>query len=305
FTQDHGIERVLFLGHGANLLFPDEYFDGAIVRLVDGDQPLSPIDVSPTDGNGTGEHVLVESYAGETLDRLIQRSFAAGLVGLEWAGGLPGTVGAAVRGNVGAFGGEIKDVVHQVDVLDTNQEIPRVRSLEPEELNFAYRDSLIKRDCGLVALNATFRLKHGDPEDISRARQVYHDNIAYRESHHPLDYPNTGSTFKNVARAGDVAKVLAVFPDLAPRVAGEWHGKVSMGYLNRRLGFSGYRIGNAAVADKHCNFILNLGGAQARDVRAIIDDIRRRFDETFHFQPEPEIEIIGQEPASTGAPRSS
>jgi UDP-N-acetylmuramate dehydrogenase len=107
-----------------------------------------------------------------------------------------------------------------------------------------------------------------------------------------MDFPNTGSTFKNVSRAEDVEKVLAVYPELRERVARDWHGKVSMGYLNRKLGFAGFRAGNAAVSDKHCNFVLNLGGARAADVVEVVETIRQTFEDTFGFQPEPEVEIV-------------
>lgn len=301
FVRRHGVERVHFLGQGANLLFPDEYFDGAIIRLIDGAEPADSVHTRGHGNQGVrrepengavGEHTLIRSYAGETLDNLIHRAFASGLVGLEWAGGLPGTVGAAVRGNVGAFGGEIKDSIHEVDVLDVGPDVHGIRTLSRGELNFGYRDSLLKRDRRLVALSATLELRRGQPAEVAAAREVYHANIRYRTERHPLDYPNTGSTFKNVAAPDEVGKVLAALPDLAPLVAHEWHGKVSMGNLNRRLGFSGFRIGNAMVSEKHCNFILNLGGARADDVTSIIAAIQRTFQETFGFSPEPEVEIV-------------
>jgi UDP-N-acetylmuramate dehydrogenase len=289
FVRQRGIEPVLFVGHGANLLFPDEYFAGAVVRLVD----PSPGEVAPIDtGARIGDDVLIESFAGETLDRLLHRAFAAHLVGLEWAGGLPGTVGAGVRGNVGAFGGEIRDSVHQVTVLDLAENPARVRTLRGDQLEFVYRGSLLKQDRNLIALSATFRLRKGSASEVEAARDTYDAHIAYRQTHHPMDFPNTGSTFKNVSRAEDVEKVLAVYPELRERVARDWHGKVSMGYLNRKLGFAGFRAGNAAVSDKHCNFVLNLGGARAADVVEVVETIRQTFEDTFGFQPEPEVEIV-------------
>ncbi len=291
FVREHSVESVLFVGHGANLLFPDDYFDGAVIRLVDPVQPQGAV--------AEGEEGLIKSYAGETLDRLIQRAFDSGLVGLEWAGGLPGTVGAAVRGNVGAFGGEVKDWVRDVTVLDIADDAPHVLTLRRDELDFVYRGSLLKQKRNLIALGASFCLRRGSAADLARARDTYRANIAYREARHPMDYPNTGSTFKNIAAPDEVARVLAVFPDLTERVLGDWHGKVSMGFLNRRLGFSGYRVGNAEVSEKHCNFVLNLGGARARDVAGIIGTIQQRFEDTFGFRPEPEVEIV-REPAREG-----
>ncbi len=122
--------------------------------------------------------------------------------------------------------------------------------------------------------------------------QPYNNNIEYRRIRHPLEYPNCGSVFKNIAIPEHVEKVLDVFPDLEEKIKRDWHGKVSMGYLIKRLDMSGYRVGNAMVSQKHCNFIVNLGGARSTDVLSIIKVIQEKFLETFDFVPEVEVEIV-------------
>src|SRR3989344_3509371 len=206
------VKKVFFLGLGSNLIFTDDYFDGAILRFLPNNNSIKL----------TKPH-LIHADAGTILDDVIQFGFQNNLVGLEWAGGLPGNVGAAVRGNVGAFGGEIKDVIKDIEVFEAQNGKPR---------------------------------------------------------------------FKNFATPEHVEKILNVYPDLEEKIKRDWYGKVSMGYLIKRLDLSGYRIGNAMISPKHCNFIVNLGGARARDVLSIIKVIEEKFLETFDFTPEVEAEVV-------------
>ncbi|KKQ96488.1 MAG: UDP-N-acetylenolpyruvoylglucosamine reductase [Candidatus Levybacteria bacterium RIFCSPHIGHO2_02_FULL_39_36] len=274
------VKKVFFLGLGSNLIFTDDYFDGAILRFLPNNNSIKL----------TKPH-LIHADAGTILDDVIQFGFQNNLVGLEWAGGLPGNVGAAVRGNVGAFGGEIKDVIKDIEVFEAQNGKPRFKNLKRYELKFSYRNSLVKKN-GLGVLAATFRLKQADPATIQRARQTYLNNIEYRKIRHPLEFPNCGSVFKNIATPEHVEKILNVYPDLEEKIKRDWYGKVSMGYLIKRLDLSGYRIGNAMISPKHCNFIVNLGGARARDVLSIIKVIEEKFLETFDFTPEVEAEVV-------------
>lgn len=283
YIKTNQLSPVFVLGLGSNLLFPDEGFDGAIIRFLSQDDAR---------GIQVLENDVIESFAGEFLDSVIHASFEAGLVGIEWAGGLPGTVGAAVRGNVGAFGGEIKDVFlksHCI-LLKENGEYEEL-TLTHEEAEFAYRQSRIKRE-KLIVVSAQFQLKKGTPEELLYAREKYYENITYRQEKHPLDYPNCGSVFKNISEKNDVASVLKVWPDISELVATKWHGKVSMGYIIDRLGFKGRQIGQSQISEKHQNFIVNKGGAKANDVKKIINEISEKMQEVFGFTPEVEIEII-------------
>ena len=140
YIQENHIKNVFVLGLGSNMLFSDTGFDGAIIRFLSQEDGLG---VRVLEGN------IIESFSGEFLDSVIQMQFEAGLTGLEWAGGLPGTIGAAVRGNVGAFGGEIKDVflkAHGIRLKD-NMEYEQW-SMDREEMEFSYRNSKVKKEKG-------------------------------------------------------------------------------------------------------------------------------------------------------------
>lgn len=278
FLKKEKISRVFFLGLGSNIIFAEDYFDGAVIKFVAGDIRL----LKP--------HVI-QADAGVVLDDLIKFAFENNLVGLEWAGGLPGDVGAAIRGNVGAFGGEIKDSTAEAEVFEIIKSKPKFEVLRKFELKFSYRNSIVKKK-KLGVTSATFRLKKASEQELLRARSTYMQNTEYRRVRHPLEYPNCGSVFKNVADPVHVKKVIEVFPDLEEKIKRDWYGKVSMGYLIKRLDFSEYRVGNAMVSPKHCNFIVNLGDAAATDVLSIIKTIQEKFIETFDFLPEVEVEIV-------------
>lgn len=281
FIEEHHPNRIFICGQGSNLIFTDEYFDGAVIQIGAGDKPH----ISFSDTLATG-------FAGDTLDSLIQTSLKNKLIGLEWAGGLPGTVGAGVRGNVGAFGGEIKDSLVVAEVLEFDDKNIDILEMKNEDFHFSYRHSVVKEKKNMIVTAAQFQMHEADTQALVKARSVYAANIDYRKTHHPLEYPNCGSVFKNIKKPEEVAKVLAVWPEIESLVKEKWHGKVSMGYIINRLGFSGYTIGKARVSEKHANFINNLGGASAQDVLTIIKHIQDMVEETFAIVPEVEVEIV-------------
>lgn len=283
YVKDNNVAKVFILGLGSNLLFSDDGYDGVIIRFQ-----------SQDDGQGVrflGDGII-ESFAGEFLDSIIQAQFELGLVGLEWAGGLPGTVGAAVRGNVGAFGGEIKDIFVKAHCIriEENGDYEEV-TLTHDEMEFAYRSSKVKSE-KLVVVSAQFQLKEGSQEELLASHDKYFENITYRQDKHPLDYPNCGSVFKNISRKEDVERILESWGDIRELVNGKWHGKVSMGYVIDRLGLRGLREGNAQISEKHQNFIVNLGGAKAEEVKRIITQVEEEMQESFGITPEVEIEIV-------------
>lgn len=283
YIKENNVTKVFVLGLGSNLLFSDEGYDGVIIRFL-----------MQEDGQGVRllENNIVESFAGEFLDSVIQAQFENGLVGLEWAGGLPGTVGAAVRGNVGAFGGEIKDVFVKAHCikLQENGDYEEI-TLNHDEMEFSYRSSKVKTE-KLIVVNAQFQLREGTPEELLTAHEKYFENITYRQEKHPLDYPNCGSVFKNISKPEEVERILESWGDIADLVKNKWHGKVSMGYIIARLGFAGQQNGGAQVSEKHQNFIINKGGASANDVKGLITEIEEEMQESFGFTPEIEIEIV-------------
>lgn len=294
FIKEKGIEKVFVCGLGANLLFSDNDFNGAVVRLA---SPKLTENNKTVTTSGISNIKLINGteaqiFAGELLDSLILFAFDNNLAGLEWAGGLPGTVGAAVRGNVGAFGKEIKDNLISVEVIDQKTHV--IQTLTNKELDFSYRNSFVKQNRNLIVLSATFKFNKITEQELLEARKVYEECITYRKTHHPdpLVYPNTGSVFKNIKEPEHIAKVLEIWPDVKKLSTEKWHGKISVAYLNERLGFAGFRVGNAQVSELHNNFILNLGGAKATDVRSVISSIQEKFTQTFGFKPELEVEIV-------------
>ncbi len=282
FIEKNHVEKIFVCGLGSNLIFTDDYFNGLVVQ-ISSEKNNSPV---------IGEDGLVEVFAGEILDDLIQFSFANKLVGLEWAGGLPGTVGAGVRGNVGAFGGEIKDSLVEAEVLDYSGERPEIKTLTNEQLQFVYRGSLIKSHKKMIVISAKFKLKKASAEEMELARVTYEKSIQFRRDRHPLEYPNCGSVFKNLRDGEQIKKVLSVYPDLRENVEKKWYGKVAVASLIERLGLKGYRVGDAQVSEKHALFIVNLGHARAKDVLGIIAHIQEKIHKAFGFILEVEVEIV-------------
>lgn len=284
FVQQNNIKKTLVLGLGANILLPDTGFDGAVLLLR---------------GVGNDIHVenegMINVFSGESMDDLIRFSFSKQLVGLEWAGGLPSSVGGAIRGNAGAFGSEIKDTILSVDAIDLGDPELAVKTYTMQEAAFSYRDSYFKQHPNLIIISGTFRLTKGSEDDMVRAQKVYEENIAYRKKNHPVEYPSCGSVFKNITDPEKVSKILVAWPDVQKLSEEKWHNKVSMGYIINRLGFSGRQVGGAQVSPKHTNYIVNVHQAKAEDVRSLIETIQEKFEQTFGIVPEPEVMLFDSE----------
>jgi len=240
------------LGSGCNVLVSDAGFRGRVVM-----NRASTVDI-------TGD--VVSAEAGALLMTLARETVASGLSGLEWASGLPGTVGGAVTGNAGAFGGDIASVLKVAQILEPNGEIVE-RSTEWFE--FEYRGSRIKKEDRHVVLSAEFCLRPGDPEQL-RARVA--EILEWRQTRHPSG-ATMGSTFKNPPG---------------------WHA----GYLIEQAGLKGYRVGNARISEMHGNFLMNDGGATAREVVALIDHAREVVKRKFGVELGLEVEFLGEFPSS-------
>lgn len=285
FVQHHNLKNVYILGLGSNILLPDKNIDGVILWM-----------------RGRSEFSIhhsseVDAFAGDLLDDLIHFTFSHQLVGLEWAGGLPSTVGGAIRGNAGAFGYEIKDIIKSVEYIDITDADLNIRTLSQKECQFAYRDSIFKHNPSLVIVSGTFKLKLASQEELKTAREIYEKNILYRNTHHPVEYPSCGSVFKNITRLEEVEKILKVWPDIKDLSQKKWHNKIAMGYVINRLGFAGKRVGGAQVSEKHANYIINTGNATAQDVLTLIREIQQTFQKTFGFIPDPEVIIVNSKSA--------
>ena len=237
------------LGNGSDLLVSDDGYRGVIIGLADGFTNVSIDDVEMT------------CQAGVSLREASEMACELGLSGLEFACGIPGSVGGACFMNAGAYDGCIADVLKSVRCLMPDGSI---ESIGIADLAMGYRASRVRTD-GLVVLTATFRLRKADPEAI-RARM---DELTIkRESKQPLDKPSAGSTFK--------------------RPEGYFAGKLIMD-----AGLQGYQVGGAAVSKKHAGFVVNLGGATAADVRAVIAHVQDEVQRQFGVRLEPEVRFLG------------
>ena len=239
----------LVLGNGTNVLFPDEGLD----RLVISTREMTRL-------WRKGERELT-AEAGLSLARLASYARQIALSGLEFAHGIPGSVGGAVVMNAGAYGGEMKDVLTGAEILFPGE---GVRRLTCGELALGYRRSLLTDMPGAVVLSASFRLTPGDGEEIGRRME---ELMARRMASQPLEYPSAGSTFK--------------------RPEGYFAGT-----LIDQAGLKGLRIGGAAVSEKHAGFIINMGGATCADVTELIRRVQQTVLEKNGVLLEPEVRII-------------
>lgn len=236
------------LGNGSNILFADEGWSGVI------------LDASALKSSIQREGCTLRAGAGTLLSSLCREALRAGLTGLEFAYGIPGTVGGAVYMNAGAYGGELKDVLTRVRYL--NQE-GQIVCAEAAELDLSYRHSIFEENGGCI-LSAEFRLTPGDPAEIQAKME---DLMGRRRDKQPLDKPSAGSTFK--------------------RPAGAFAGA-----LIDQCGLRGYRHGGAAISEKHCGFVVNLGGASCADVLALCDEVRDIVQEKTGYLLEKEIRVV-------------
>ena len=239
----------MVIGNGSNLLVKDSGYNGAIVEV---DKKIGEIDVR-------GEEIIVE--AGAKLSKVATIAMESDLAGFEFAHGIPGNMGGAVVMNAGAYGGEMKDVLKWVKVVDQNGEI---KTLENEELELGYRTSRVMKE-KMIVLEACIKLELGIMGEIADVMALL---MSKRKASQPLEYPSAGSTFK--------------------RPEGYYAGK-----LVQDAGMKGYRVGDAMVSEKHSGFVINCGNATATDVIQVIKDVQAKVKEDFGVDLEPEVRIIG------------
>ena len=238
------------VGNGSNLLVADEGVRGVVIQLL---RNFNQIQV---------EDCQIRMQAGAQNAAVAKRALDASLTGFEFAAGIPGTIGGAVVMNAGAYGGEMKDILKEVTVLDPNG---MIRMIPVEELELGYRTSIIARK-GYVVLEAVIVLKTGDPKEIKAAMD---DLKEKRVTKQPLEYPSAGSTFK--------------------RPEGYFAGKLIMD-----AGLRGFSVGGAQISEKHCGFVINKGNATAKDVTELMDETKKIVMEKFGVALEPEVKRLGQ-----------
>ena len=249
-------EPYYIIGNGSDLLVSDAGVRGVIIRLAGEFEEVIPRE---TVNEGICD---ICAGAGVMLAALSLRAGKKGFTGLEFANGIPGTVGGAVLMNAGAYGGEIKDTIVAIDVMTKDGE---VRRLEKEELKLSYRHSAMM-DSGDIVLKAYFKLTVRPKLHIFAIMESYRKA---RQEKQPLEFPSAGSTFK--------------------RPEGYFAGK-----LIQDAGLSGYSVGGAMVSTKHAGFVINAGGATATDIYRLIQHIQKTVKEKFQVDLEPEVRFLGE-----------
>jgi len=276
---------VFILGGGTNLLISDEGFRGLVVKPM----------IKTLKATGT----TVTVGAGVAMSDLLTFSVKRSLSGLEWAGGLPGTLGGAIRGNAGCFGGETKDSVKSVRSFDTKT--MKIVTRTGKKCNFSYRESIFKKKNGTeIILEATLVLKKGKAKEIAKAIK---EKIEHRKKHHPLEYPNIGSTFKNVPLGHihdiDSAKYREALGATFVNFKGSTFSVktdpvpvISAAKLIGESGLKGVSFGGAQISPKHPNFIVNILNAEANDVKNLITLAKSEVFKKFGVELEEEVQII-------------
>lgn len=241
--------KFFVIGNGSNLLVPDEGYNGVIIKLKG---EFSTIQVE-------GEYLIVNS--GAKLSEVYTVAYENSLTGFEFASGIPGTIGGAIYMNAGAYGGEMKDIVESVQVLDLDNF--ELRELKNEELEFSYRKSIIQRK-NYIVTTIKLKLQKGNKEEINA---VYEDLRERRNSKQPLNFGSAGSTFK--------------------RPEGHFASK-----LIEDAGLKGYHINDAWVSEKHSGFVVNKGNASYKEVMELIKYVQKVVFEKFGVKLETEVRIL-------------
>ena len=238
------------IGNGSNLLVGDGGIRGVVLEIG---KQMSDIVIEGT---------VITAGAGAMLSSIASRSAAAELTGMEFASGIPGSLGGAVVMNAGAYGGEMKDILQKVTVLTPDG---TVQTLSVEELELSYRHSIIPEK-GYLVISAILKLQQGNADEI---QSIMDDLKEKRVSKQPLEYPSAGSTFK--------------------RPEGYFAGK-----LIQDAGLRGFRVGGAQVSEKHCGFIINRDQATSTDICQLMQQVSEIVYEKFGVRLEPEVKKIGE-----------
>ena len=236
------------LGGGSNVLFSDKGFKGLVIKTQNSKLKT--------------QNSKIQAEAGASLKELVSAAAENGLAGLEWATGIPGTVGGAIYGNAAAFSKSMLDIVEKVEIFDS-QEL-KIKNYQSEDCQFDYRKSIFKENKNLIILSAVLELEKGDKDEINEKIEEF---FKYRRERHPLQFPSAGCVFKNPENA-------------------------SAAQLIEKCGLKGKKIGQAQVSEKHANFIINLGEARSQDILELIELIKNKIRNKFGLELEKELEVI-------------
>lgn len=263
-------------GGGSNVLFSDKNYKGLAIKMGNSAVGIKNSVCRILDCD-------VEIEAGAKLGKLVAFASKNSLSGLEWAAGIPGTVGGAVSGNAQAFGSRMSDLAETVEALD--EKSFKIKNIPRKNCGFSTKNSVFKKNKNLIIISAVFKLRKGSEKDIKNKMK---EILSYRKGRHPK-LPSAGSVFVNMEIKISDKKLLEKFPELA-----EFNKRdaIPSAYLIEKCGLKGKKTGRAQISKKHANFIVNLGGAKAKDVLALINLAKKKVKEKFGINLVEEIQIV-------------
>lgn len=265
YLTAEGIDYFVVAG-GSNLLMSDEGFEGVVVKISTNEAPkMIP--------HGTGFNVEVE--AGVKLSAVVNLAAKNSLIGIEWGIGIPGSFGGAIRGNAGAMGKEIKNILTWVDVWRDGEML----RLNPEECGFSYRNSDFKHNQDII-LRGEIHLEPGNQQEIMEKMQGY----LKQRKHTP--FPSAGSFFKNL-KLHQWKQEVKDLPELFLK-----RGTVPVGWLTEQLGIRGMSVGGAKISDEHGNYLVNFDHATQADVLGLVEQIKQKVYDRYGVELEPEVQIV-------------
>ena len=260
--------KYFIIGNGSNLIFKNDYFDGVVIKL----ELLNKYEIDE-------ENLILTCECGVYLPMISSKLINCGYSLFEWAGGLPGEVGASIYNNAGAYKCEMCDNLIDVTVLKNN----KVITLNKNDIKFSYRNSIFKEKKDSIILSARFKLIK---KDINEMKEIVKDRLKRRLDTQPLEYPSAGSTFRNP----HISDYKDIFIKYNLPVNND--GYVPAGYIIESLGLKGKSIGGAKVSEKHANFIVNFDNASSNDVINLIDFVKEKVKEKYEIDLILEQEII-------------
>ncbi len=266
---------VFILGGGSNVLISDDGFRGLVIK-------------NEMKG-ASADELEITASSGENLANVVQVAASHSLSGLEWAVGIPGSIGGAIRGNAGAFGGSFSEAVKEAEVIDI--ETLGIKRFSKEDCQFGYRDSIFKKNSNLAVLSVVLEMERGEEEEI---RKIMFSNIKSRALSYNYGSKSAGCFFKNISwnhNGLNKKEFILNFPELK-KVEEKY--KLPAGFLIQETGLAGKNKGGAFVSEKHCNYILNKNNATAIDMKSLAELCKNKVYEKFKIELEEEVQLVGE-----------
>lgn len=269
------------LGGGSNVLASDKGYNGLVIKIENCKLKI--------------ENCNIHTETGIKLEDIVKLTARKSLSGLEWAAGIPGTVGGAVYGNAQTFDTKMSDIIKSVEIFDTKT--LKIKTLTKKECDFSEKHTVFKKNKNLVILSAILKLKKGKKKEIQKRIK---EHLNYRKKNHPWRFPSAGSIFVNQELRSNPTgsppegvqrnqELLKEFPELREF---NKEGVIPSSYLIEKCGLKGTKVGGAKVSEKHAGFIVNTGKAKAEDVLKLIKIIKQKVKRKFGVVLEEEIQII-------------